>query len=78
LKGGEKMVNIRDNLTLKACRIIANIKADELAKAVGVTDDTIYKWEKGNRYPNAVQLKKIINCFAEHGYIVSLDDLKFF
>ena len=72
------MVNIRDNLTLKACRIIANIKAEVIADEVGVTVDTIYKWEKGKTSPNAIQLKKIINCFAEHGYIVTIDDLKFF
>jgi DNA-binding XRE family transcriptional regulator len=78
VKGGEKMVSIRDNLTLKACRIIANIKAEEIAAEIGVTVDTIYKWEKAKTSPNAIQLKKIINCFAKHGYIVTLDDLKFF
>ena len=72
------MVNIRDNLTLKACRVIANIRADDLAKAVGVTEDTIYKWEKGKTVPSAVNLKKIINYFAECGYIVTVDDINFF
>ena len=72
------MVNIRENLTLKACRIIANIKADELAAAVGVTVDTLYKWEKGRSFPNAPQMVKIIDFFATKGYIVDVNDIKFF
>lgn len=72
------MVNIRDNLTLKACRIIADIDAKDLADAVGVTVDTIYKWEKRKSCPNAPQLVKIINFFAEKGYRVDVNDIKFF
>lgn len=71
------MVNIRDNLTLKACRIIANVDAKELADAVGVTVDTIYKWEKSRSYPNAPQMVKIINFFADKGYIVNVGDIIF-
>lgn len=72
------MVNIRDNLTLKACRVIANVKAEELAEFVGVTVDTIYKWEKGRSFPNAPQMVDIIKLFAQKGYVVNLSDLKFF
>lgn len=72
------MVNIRDNLTLKACRIIANIKAEEVAMAAGVTVDTVYKWEKGRSFPSAPQMVKIIECFAEKGYIVDMSDINFF
>lgn len=72
------MVNIRDCLTLKACRIIADIKAEELASAAGVTVDTIYKWENGRSFPNAPQMVKILKCFASKGYIVDMADIKFF
>ena len=72
------MVNIRDNLTLKACRVIADIKAKELAQAVGVTIDTIYKWENGKTFPNAQQMVKIVNYFAKKGYLVNMNDVKFF
>lgn len=72
------MVNIRENLTLKACRVIANIKAEELAAAAGVTVDTLYKWEKGKSHPNAPQMVKIINFFADKGYIVDINDINFF
>ncbi len=72
------MVNIRENLTLRACRIIANIKAEEIANTVGVTVDTVYKWEKGRSFPNAPQMVKIIECFAKNGYIVDMSDINFF
>lgn len=72
------MVNIRDNLTLKACRIIANIKAEEIAAVTGVTVDTVYKWERGRSYPTAPQMVKIIKCFADKGYYVEMNDIKFF
>ena len=72
------MKNIRDSLTLKACRIIADIKAEEMAIDVGVTVDTIYKWEKGRSFPNAPQMIKILNCFAKKGYVVEMSDIKFF
>lgn len=71
------MVNIRDNLTLKACRIIAKVPAEELADFVGVTADTIYKWEKGRSYPNAPQMVKIIQCFASKGYAVEIGEINF-
>ena len=35
------MVRMCENLTLKACRIIANAEAKELADAVGVTVDNL-------------------------------------
>ena len=77
-KGGECMVNIRDSITLKACRVIADVKAEDIAEAVGVTVDTIYKWEKSKSYPTAPQLVKIIKFFETKGYLIELDDIKFF
>ena len=77
-KGGEYMVNIRDSITLKACRIIADIKAEEIADAAGVSVDTLYNWEKNKSYPTAPQLVKIIKFFETKGYLIELDDIKFF
>ena len=71
------MVNIRDCLTLKACRVITNTEAKDLAAVVGVTVDTIYKWEKGRSFPTAPQTVKIIKFFADKGYIVEIDDIIF-
>jgi DNA-binding transcriptional regulator YiaG len=72
------MKNIRDNISLKACRIIAGVKAKEIATATGVTVDTVYKWEKGKSFPNAPQMLKIIQCFENKGYTVDIGDIKFF
>lgn len=72
------MVNIRDNLTLKACRIIANIRAEDMANYVGITVDTLYKWEKGKSFPNLPQMRMIVQCFAENGYAVDMNEIKFF
>ena len=72
------MENIRDKLTLRACRIITNIKAQELADHIGVTVDTIYKWEKGRSFPNAPQMVEIINFFAARGYVIGINDINFF
>lgn len=71
------MKNIRDNISLKACRIIAGVKAKEIASATGVTVDTVYKWEKGESFPNAPQMVAILDCFAKKGYAVEVADIKF-
>lgn len=72
------MVKMRDSLTLKACRIIADIRAEELAQAAGVTVDTYYKWEKGRSFPNMPQMKKIVKIYADKGYLVEVNDINFF
>lgn len=72
------MANIGDKLTLKACRVIADIKVEEIATAVGVTVDTVYKWERGKSYPTAPQMVKYLECFAKKGFIIDLSKIKFF
>ena len=74
----KSLEKIRENLTLKACRIIAKIKAEEMAASVGVTVDTLYKWEKGKSFPTAPQMVKIMQCFADRGYLVDINDINFF
>jgi DNA-binding XRE family transcriptional regulator len=78
LKEVKNLEKMRDNLTLKACRIIAKIKAEEMAASVGVTVDTLYKWEKGKSHPTAPQMIKILQCFANKGYLVDINDINFF
>ena len=72
------MINIRERLTLKSCRITAGVKVEEIAKAAGVTVDTVYKWEKGRSFPNAPQIVKILNFYAEKGYAINVIDINFF
>lgn len=71
------MVKIRDCITLKACRVITGVDAKEFAESVGVTVDTVYRWERNLSAPNVRQLKKIKNFYAEKGYIVENDDIIF-
>ena len=72
------MINIRERLTLKSCRITAGLKVEEIARAAGVTIDTVYKWEKGRSFPNAPQIVKILNLYAEKGYVINVNDINFF
>lgn len=72
------LINISENLTLKACRIIANIRAEEMANYLGITVDTLYKWEKGKSFPNLPQMRKIVDLFAEKGYALDINDINFF
>ena len=72
------MVNIRERLTLRAYRITAGIKAQEIALTVGVTTDTVYKWERGKSFPNAPQMIKILELFAAKGYVIDINDINFF
>ena len=71
------MIKMSENLTLKACRIIANVKAEELAVYVGVTVDTIYKWERGKSLPDLLQMRKIIEYLAKKGYAVDMNEINF-
>lgn len=46
-------------MTLKACRINANLRIQEVAKKVGKTERTIKNWESGRSIPNGLDLKKL-------------------
>ena len=72
------MVNIRDRITLKSCRITTGVKAEEIAEVAGVTVDTVYKWEKGRSFPNAPQIVRILNFYASKGYVIDVKDIHFF
>lgn len=64
-------------LTLKACRVNVNASAAEMAKAIGVTEDTIYNWEKGKYAPTAKNMQKIIGFFASKNFPVAVGDINF-
>lgn len=63
----------RRQITLKAARINAGLSQDEAAKALGITQQTISSYEKGESYPRVPMIKKI-----EDLYGVSYNDLIFF
>lgn len=64
-------------LTLKACRMNVNASAEEMAKAIGVSEDTIYNWEKGKYAPTAKNMQKVLDFFASKNFPVTLGDINF-
>ena len=64
-------------ITLKACRMNVGLTAKAEAEFVGVTMDTIYKWERGGSYPNALQMQKLLNLYESKGFMVELNDIIF-
>lgn len=64
-------------LSLKACRVNVNVTAKEMASAIGVCEDTIYNWESGKYAPSMIQVDKIIKFFADNGFPISIDNIKF-
>lgn len=64
-------------LTLKACRVNVNASATEMAKALGVTEDTVYNWEKGKYMPTARNIVKILDFFESRNFPVDINDINF-
>lgn len=54
-----EMANMSIGETLKNRRIELNIKQEIVAEEMGVTVQTIYKWEKGTTEPKASQVSKL-------------------
>ena len=46
-------------MTLKAARINLNLKQEDAAKKLGITQDTLSNWENGKTFPNVPQIKRI-------------------
>lgn len=59
-------------ITLKAARINKNLNQNEAAICIGVSKDTISKWERGLSYPSSKYIPKI-----EKAYNVDYKDLNF-
>ena len=64
-------------LTLKSCRVNVNATVGEMAKAIGVTEDTIYNWEKGKYAPTARHMQKIFDFYASKNFYITINDIKF-
>ena len=64
-------------ISLKACRVNVNATAKEMAAVIGVTEDTIYNWESGKGAPRALHMIKILDFFADRGFPISLNNIKF-
>ena len=65
-------------ISLKACRINVGATVKEFSKAIGVSEYTIYKWEKGVTAPNITQVPLIIEFFNSKGFNININDIKFY
>lgn len=63
--------------TLKACRVNVGASAREMAEYVGVSEDSIYKWEGFKCAPNSKHIIKVLEFFALKGCPVQIDQIKF-
>lgn len=57
-------------LTMKAARVLADIRLMDAAKALNVSRTTMMHWEKGDSYPNALQFSRMCSLYG-----VSMDDI---
>ena len=62
-----------EKITLIAARKMAGLTQQELAKACGVSDGTVSRWEKGLKDPTITQAKKIGEICGVH-----YDDIIFY
>lgn len=46
-------------ITLRAARVNRGLTQKEMAELVGVNNTTILKWEKGETYPDVINIRKI-------------------
>lgn len=58
--------------TLKALRVNNGWKQDDTAKKLDISTSTLASWEAGRTFPNAVEIKKLMDL-----YTVSYDDIIF-
>jgi transcriptional regulator with XRE-family HTH domain len=54
MKGGYEM-----GITLEAARVNAGLKQAEAAAKLGITPETLSRWEKGKSFPNVKQINEI-------------------
>lgn len=46
-------------ITLRAARVNRGLTQKEMASLIGVNHTTILKWEKGETYPDVINIRKI-------------------
>lgn len=59
-------------ITLKALRVNKGLSQKEAAELLGITPETLGKWENGKTYPDVPNIQKI-----EKAYGVSYSDIIF-
>ena len=61
-----------NTLTLKAARVNRGLSVKEVADSVGVTEDTIYRYESGKSYPKISVVVKMVELYG-----VTISDIDF-
>lgn len=59
-------------ISLKAARVNAGLSQKAAAKALGVSNQTLCKWENGKTFPDAKQIAALCELYG-----VSYDDVNF-
>lgn len=59
-------------MTLKALRVNQDLKQSEASEKLGITEDTLRRWENAETFPNVKQIKAI-----EKLYKTSYDEINF-
>lgn len=59
-------------LTMKAARVNVGLTQKQAAAEMGISNKTLCSWEKGESYPDAMQIKRICEL-----YRVAYDNLIF-
>ncbi len=59
-------------MTLKALRVNQNLKQSEASEKLGITEETLRRWENAETFPNVKQIKAI-----EKLYKTSYDEINF-
>jgi len=59
-------------ISLAAARVNANLTQAEAAKQLGIANNTLIKWEKGEDFPKISQMRELCNL-----YQIDADHLKF-
>lgn len=60
-------------ITLKSARVNVNMTQAEAAEKIGVSKDTVQKWERGKTVPNVKYIPRI-----EEAYNIHYDNIAFF
>ena len=61
-----------NTLTLKAARVNRGLSVKEVADSVGVTEDTIYRYESGKSSPKISVVVKMVDLYG-----VTISDIDF-
>lgn len=58
--------------TLRAERVKRKMNVEAVMEAIGVSKNTVYRWERGESFPNAEQIKKLQSLYG-----VNYNNIKF-